>query len=117
MDLTKSLSEIQRCIVSLQTELDQLKLLDGNLAKTILLSRQEAADFMGVSLRQCDRCCRKYGIPKFNTVEGVKIRRTDLMIYMGLVREPIGEAMPSVKEPEETKRYSAFEKILERNKR
>lgn len=57
MKLESIIEDIQGCIFSLQQRLDELKSMDDKSAETILLTRQEAADLIGKSLRQLDRDC------------------------------------------------------------
>lgn len=55
MELTKIIDDIQHSIGVPQRKLDELRQMDDEAAQSILLTRQEAADFVGVSLRQFDR--------------------------------------------------------------
>ena len=84
MELGKIIDDIQKSILTLQRRLDELRNLDDGLAQTTLLPRQEAADFVGVSLRQFDRDCRRYGIEKIETLGGIRVRKSELMVLMGL---------------------------------
>ena len=84
MELGKNIDDIQKSILALQRRLDELRTMDDAIAQTTLLTRQEAADYVGVSLRQLDRDCKRYGIEKLDTIGGVRIRKSDLMILMGL---------------------------------
>lgn len=68
MELTKIIDDIQHSIGVLQRKLDELRQMDDEAAQSILLTRQEAADFVGVSLRQFDRDCKRYGIEKISTI-------------------------------------------------
>ena len=85
MELNAIIEEMQGCIFSLQQRVEELKGMDDKSAETILLTRQEAADLLGKSLRQLDRDCRRYGIRK---VAGVRIPKIDLLVHMGLVARP-----------------------------
>lgn len=87
MELSKIIDDIQKSILTLQRRLDELRSLDDGLAETTLLTRQEAADFVGVSLRQFDRDCIRYGVEKLYTIGGIRIRKSELMVLMGL-RDP-----------------------------
>lgn len=116
MDFTDIVDDIQMSILTLQRRLDELRTMDDRLAQTVMLTRQEAAAFVGESLRQFDRDCHRYGIQKIYTVNGVRIRKSDLMLHMGLFSEPVigvqqnnttGMAAPQTE----------FEKILSRTNR
>lgn len=62
MDFTDIVDDIQMSILTLQRRLDELRTMDDRLAQTVMLTRQEAAAFVGESLRQFDRDCHHYGI-------------------------------------------------------
>ena len=64
MKLDAIIEDMQGCIFSLQQRVEELKTMDDKSAETILMTRQEAADLIGKSLRQLDRDCRRYGIRK-----------------------------------------------------
>ena len=87
MELTKIIDDIQHSIGVLQRKLDELRQMDDEAAQSILLTRQEAADFVGVSLRQFDRDCKRYGIEKISTIGGIRIRKYDLLVLQCL-RDP-----------------------------
>ena len=80
--------EGQGGIYALQQRVEELKGMDDKAAGAILLTRQEAADVHGKSLRQLDRDCRRYGIRKVAANGGVRIPKIDLLIHMGLVVRP-----------------------------
>ena len=88
MELNAIIEEKQGCIFSLQQRVEELKGMDDKSAETILLTRQEAADLLGKSLRQLDRDCRRYGIRKVAANGGVRIPKIDLLVHMGLVARP-----------------------------
>lgn len=88
MDMGLIIEDIQGCIFSLQKRLDELKSMDDKSAETILLTRQEAADLIGKSLRQLDRDCLRYGIRKVHANGSIRIPKIDLLIHMGLVARP-----------------------------
>lgn len=77
MELNAIIEEMQGCIFSLQQRVEELKGMDDKSAETILLTRQEAADLLGKSLRQLDRDCRRYGIRKVAANGGVRIPKID----------------------------------------
>ncbi len=95
MKLESIIEDIQGCIFSLQKRLDELKSMDDKSAETILLTRQEAADLIGKSLRQLDRDCRRYDIRKVHANGGIRIPKIDLLVHMGLVKCPEERASKS----------------------
>lgn len=88
MDMGLIIEDIQGCIFSLQKRLDDLKSMDDKSAETILLTRQEAADLIGKSLRQLDRDCRRYSIRKVHANGSIRIPKIDLLVHMVLVKCP-----------------------------
>lgn len=104
MDIGLIIEDIQGCIFSLQKRLDELKSMDDKSAETILLTRQEAADLIGKSLRQLDRDCRLYDIRKVHANGGIRIPKIDLLVHMGVV-----------KRPEASKRQSDLQRILNKH--
>lgn len=95
MNLESIIKDIQGCIFSLQQRLDELKSMDDKSAETLLLTRQEAADLIGKSLRQLDRDCRRYDIRKVHANGGIRIPKIDLLVHMGLVKRPEESASKS----------------------
>lgn len=85
MKLDAIIEDMQGCIFSLQQRVEELKTMDDKSAETILMTRQEAADPIGKSLRQLDRDCRRYGIRKVYANGGIRIPKIDLLVHMGLV--------------------------------
>ncbi len=113
MDFTDIIDDIQQSILTLQHRLDELRTMDDQLVQTVLLSRQQAAEFIGESVRQFDRDCQRFGIRKINTINGVRVRKADLMLHMGLMREDINSAIksnPMMRKSDE--KISDFERIL-----
>lgn len=88
MKLDVIIEDMQGCIFSLQQRVEELKTMDDKSAETILLTRQQAADMIGKSLRQLDRDCRHYGIRKVRANGGIRIPKIDLLMHMGLVAQP-----------------------------
>lgn len=88
MKLNAIIGDIQGCIFTLQQRVEELKTMDDKSAETILLTRQQAADMIGKSLRQLDRDCRRYGIRKVRANGGIRIPKIDLLMHMGLVAQP-----------------------------
>lgn len=79
------IENLQQTIISMQNTLDLLKLNDERFVQHILFSREEAAEFLGISVRQVDRMCNTCDIHKIKTAQGVKIRRAELLPYRGLI--------------------------------
>lgn len=112
MKFAEIIDEIQGMIISLQARLDELKSFDYSTAHDILLTRQEAADLMKKSLRQLDRDCARYGIPKENVNGGIRIRKSEILKFMGVLSTNDGsrsrESTPSYEGP---KMQSEFDRI------
>lgn len=88
MEYKRIIDDIQVSISQLQQQLDTLRLMDKRMVTSALMTRQEAADFIGESVRQFDRDCQRYGIEKLHTVGGIRVRKSEIMRHMGL---PIDE--------------------------
>jgi hypothetical protein len=88
MEYKRIIDDIQVSITQIQQQLDTLRLMDKRLVTSALMTRQEAADFIGESVRQFDRDCQRYGIEKLHTVGGIRVRKSEIMRHMGL---PIDE--------------------------
>lgn len=112
MDFTDIIDDIQQSILTLQHRLDELRTMDDQLVQTVLLSRQEAAEFIGESVRQFDRDCQRFGIRKINTINGVKVRKADLMLHMGLMREDINATIRNNPMRRGDEKLSDFERTL-----
>lgn len=112
MDFTDIIDDIQQSILVLQHRLDELRTMDDQLVQTVLLSRQEAAEFIGESVRQFDRDCQRFGIRKINTINGVRVRKADLMLHMGLMREDINSVVKNTPVRRGDEKLSDFERIL-----
>lgn len=85
MEYSKIIDEMQSSILNLQEQLNKLKMMVPSSYKDVYLTKQEAADFIGKSVRQLDRDCERFGIPKLFMFGGVRIRKEDLLIGMGLL--------------------------------
>lgn len=87
MNLTAIISDIQRSIDELQEKLNELRMCDRtpdlrNL--DMLLSRKEAAAFLGKSERQLDRLCEKNIIRRVEEDGIIRIRKSELIRYQGI---------------------------------
>ncbi len=87
MDFKEIIDDIQSSIIQLQNKLDKLKVLDSKTAKDVMLTRQEAADLMNVSLRQVDRLCNSFTLHKITTINGVRISKREVLVQMGVLQE------------------------------
>lgn len=102
MGFPEIIEDIQTCILSLQTRLDQLRAMDNTTAQDVFLTRQEAADMIGKSLRQLDRDCVRFRIRKRQINGGIRISKADLLRHMGLLGSVVEE---------ESEGESAFDRI------
>lgn len=112
MDLKDILSDIQRSIDDLQGKLNLLRSVEtGTLYDVdVLMTRKEAAYFLGKSLRTIDRLCSEGQLRRCYTDRGgVRIRKNDLLEYKGLELTP----MTSCKRAES---MSEFERIIQKYK-
>lgn len=82
---------MEQTILLMQQQMDVLKAMDVHSSDSILLTRQEAADLLGKSLRQLDRDCHRYGIVKEFANGGIRIRKSHLLMHMGLLPKPTTE--------------------------
>ncbi|MDD4819906.1 MAG: hypothetical protein PHD21_03635 [Flavobacteriales bacterium] len=92
MNIKSIIDDIQQSIILLQERLDELKVLDNETVRDILITRQEAADLLEVSLRQFDRYCNSYGIRKITTINGVRISKREILIHMGVIQDSVPQA-------------------------
>ena len=103
------LSDIQRSIDDLQQKLNLLRgVQTGTLYDVdVLMTRKEAAFFLGKSRRQLDRLCSEGQIRRCYTDRGaVRIRRSELLEYPGLELTPLqGKRQDGL---------SAFERIIQK---
>ncbi len=87
MNFTELIGDIQRSIDELQEKLNELRMCDRtpdlrNL--DMLLSRKEAAAFIGKSVRQLDRLCEKNVIRRVEEDGVIRIRKSELIRYQGI---------------------------------
>jgi excisionase family DNA binding protein len=112
MDLKDILSDIQRSIDDLQLKLNLLRSIEtGTLYDVdVLMTRKEAAYFLGKSLRQIDRLCSEGRLRRCYTDRGgVRIRKSDLLEFQGLELTPMTSAKG-------TESMSEFERIIQKYK-
>ena len=105
MNIKSIIDDIQQSIILLQERLDELKILDTESAQDVMITRQEAADLLAVSIRQFDRYCHKYGIHKTTIINGVRVSKREILIHMGVIKESNASEM------------NAFESIINRGVR
>lgn len=109
MEMKEILSDIQRSIDDLQQKLNLLRgVQTGTLYDVdVLMTRKEAAFFLGKSLRQLDRLCSEGHIRRCYTDRGaVRIRRSELLEYQGLEFTPL--------QGKRQEGLSEFEKIIQK---
>lgn len=78
----KQLESITRRLLELEKEVSVLLMADGHhlrLALDDLMTRQEGAEIMGVSLRQFDRICAKYNLQKIKRGQRTYYKRGDFI--------------------------------------
>ena len=110
-NITQIIETIEASLAQVQEQLDELKVYTPELsARTVMLTRQEAADYVGESLRQLDRDCVRYGIEKVQTIGGIRIRKADLMRCMGLLRCGVPD-LSEIKPQSEKSRISDYERL------
>lgn len=112
MDLKYILSDIQRSIDDLQLKVNLLLSVEtGSLYDVdVLMTRKEAAYFLGRSLRQIDRLCSEGRLKRSYTDRGgVRIRKSDLLEFQGLELTPMTSAKSA-------KPMSEFEMIIQKYK-
>ncbi len=89
MDLTAILDEMQETVSSLQDKINAMRKLESypTIDVEILMTRKEAAAFIGRSLRDLDRLCATYKIKKeIDTVtKNIRIRRSSLLRFQGII--------------------------------
>lgn len=89
MDISTMLDEMQATIYLMQQKLDAMRLVDTTpvFEGEFMMTRKEAASFIGRSERQLDRLCKEYKIKK-ETVDGsVRIRKSSLLRFKGFIIE------------------------------
>jgi len=87
MNLSALLEEIQVAIQELQTKVNIIRAMESGQVYDvdILLTRKEAAEFIGRSIRQLDRLCDEHKIKREVRDGAIRIRRSELMMYKGLI--------------------------------
>ncbi len=87
MDFTAIINEIQETIFALQAKVDAMRKLESTPAIDVefMMTRKEAAAFIGRSLRQLDRLCESYKIKKEIIDGSVRIRRSSLLRFKGII--------------------------------
>lgn len=110
MELQDAINELQGCLDLLQTRLNLLKTIKtGKLYEVdFLMTRKEAAYFLGRSTRHVDRLCQEGKIERTLVDGAIRIRKSSLVSYMGLEIRPVKKTKSS---PEK----SEFQKLLERH--
>lgn len=115
MDYTKQLDKIYKELLKLEQRLSTLLKAEGRSHLFMLMTRQEAAKFMGVSLRQFDRRCHDLNIEKVHTPKGVRIRKCDLLVRCNLMTEFELDHLAHMRPTKQAQ--NDFDKILARRMR
>lgn len=95
MQVIDTINDIDHCLEALRHKLEYVRGCVTGQLYTVdrLLTRKEAADLLCITTRQLDRLCAKNRIKK-EVIDGqVRIRRSSVMAYMGIV--VTGEKKPS----------------------
>lgn len=87
MNYAEIISKLQDSIFSAQRVLEELRCLDSASADDIYITRQEAADLMGKSMRQMDRDCKRYGIRRKPFNNGIRISKRDVLCHIGVIQD------------------------------
>lgn len=87
MNYAEIINKLQDSIFSVQRVLDELRCLDSTMADDIYITRQEAADLMGKSMRQMDRDCKRYGIRRRPFNNGIRISKRDVLCHIGVLQD------------------------------
>lgn len=87
MELTTLLDDIQRGIETLQKQVDIIRAMNtGKMYRLdVQMTRKEAAAFIGRSVRQLDRLCDEHRIKRIYVGGSVRILKSSLLEYKGLV--------------------------------
>ena len=105
MNFAEIINDIQDCIFSLQSRLDELKCTQEIYQRDIYITRQEAADLLGKGLRQTDRDCVRYGIKRKQCNNGIRISKRDILCHLGLLEKTAEE-----------KNINDFDRIMNKRK-
>lgn len=87
MNYAEIINKLQDSIFSVQKALEELRCLDSTMADDIYITRQEAADLMGKSMRQMDRDCKRYGIRRKPFNNGIRISKRDVLCHIGVLQD------------------------------
>lgn len=87
MNYAEIINKLQDSIFSVQRVLEELRCLDSTMADDIYITRQEAADLMGKSMRQMDRDCKRYGIRRKPFNNGIRISKHDVLCHIGVLQD------------------------------
>lgn len=107
MEIKEIIQDLQTSLDKAQSKLNMLKTVQsGQLYEVdILMTRKEAAHFIKKSERQLDRLCAERKIKREYIDGAVRIRKSDLLRYMGLEVLPVSEKCDA---------KSEFERIMEK---
>jgi hypothetical protein len=87
MDIRALISDFQDTLIDLQHKLEIMRSLSGDTEAEIevLMTRKEAAAFIGRSERQLDRLCSENKIHREYNDGEVRIRRSELLRFKGII--------------------------------
>lgn len=78
---------MQESILTAQRVLAELQCMSEISQTDIYITRQEAADLMGKSLRQMDRDCKTHNIRRRTYNNGIRVSKRDVLIHIGALTE------------------------------
>lgn len=113
MELNEILNDMQSSLDDFQKKLNELRAVrTGSLYEVdVLVTRKEAAYFIGRSTRQLDRLCSEHKIRREYVNGAVRIRRSALLKYLGQ------EVRPVTPGGDREDRLSEFERIMSKYNR
>lgn len=89
MEVLDILDDVQRCMNGLQHKLDLVRVSITGKAYDVdvLMTRKEAAAFIGKSLRTLDRLWEEGRIKRFMVDGQIRYKKSNLLAYKGIVIE------------------------------
>lgn len=86
MQVLDTLNDIEHCLEALKHKVELIRAdITGNLYSVdILMTRKEAADFIGRTVKSVDRLCRERKIRKVFINGQPRIRKSELLLFKGI---------------------------------
>lgn len=110
MDIQEIIKDLEESLISVQHKIEYLKTLQ--LGQTydadMMLTRKEAAYYLGRSTRQIDRLCEENKLVKVVTNSGVRIPKSSVRAFMGLIVTPKAKERQSEHATEFMKIYQKY---------